>query len=333
MLKMFPCELHTHTIHSDGRLSLLELAGKAKDLGLECIALTDHNTISGHAQVQSVMKKTGLYIIRGMEWTTFYGHVLAMGIKSYVDWRDIGPEDIDKGIDNIHKAGGLAGIAHPFCVGSPLCTGCHFKFNVSDWKKVDYIEVWSEGFPSINPINIRAFDLWTNLLNKGYKISAVSGRDWHGDDGNENPMAATYIAVQSQNDAGSFETAALNALKEGKISVSMGPCISLSAKYGETKYFIGDNIKKSKEKDKINLAVGFNYDRKLFWTIDNNSLCISFACNKGVIKKLPVYNDSDALECSVDIDGINWLRAELYGNINGIETMVGFTNPIYFESR
>jgi predicted metal-dependent phosphoesterase TrpH len=46
MKQWLPYELHTHTFHSDGEHSLLELAISAKELGLFGIAMTDHNTMS-----------------------------------------------------------------------------------------------------------------------------------------------------------------------------------------------------------------------------------------------------------------------------------------------
>jgi len=46
-MKWFACELHTHTLHSDGSQTLGELAAGAANLGFDAIALTDHNTMSG----------------------------------------------------------------------------------------------------------------------------------------------------------------------------------------------------------------------------------------------------------------------------------------------
>lgn len=43
MTKWIACELHTHTQHSDGQFTVLELAQTAKQCGLEGIAITDHN--------------------------------------------------------------------------------------------------------------------------------------------------------------------------------------------------------------------------------------------------------------------------------------------------
>ena len=43
-MSYLPCELHCHTIHSDGDFTVSELQKAAADDHLAIIALTDHNT-------------------------------------------------------------------------------------------------------------------------------------------------------------------------------------------------------------------------------------------------------------------------------------------------
>ncbi len=44
-------DLHAHTVHSDGVLTVPELARFAVERGLDFLAVTDHNTISHHAEL------------------------------------------------------------------------------------------------------------------------------------------------------------------------------------------------------------------------------------------------------------------------------------------
>ena len=44
-------DLHTHTVHSDGAMTVPELARFAAGQGLDFLAITDHNTISHHAEL------------------------------------------------------------------------------------------------------------------------------------------------------------------------------------------------------------------------------------------------------------------------------------------
>ena len=41
------CDLHTHSTFSDGTFSPTEIVLKAKELGLDAVALCDHNTVAG----------------------------------------------------------------------------------------------------------------------------------------------------------------------------------------------------------------------------------------------------------------------------------------------
>ncbi|MBI3999565.1 MAG: PHP domain-containing protein [Candidatus Omnitrophica bacterium] len=61
------CDLHLHTLHSDGTLSPRELVQLAKQKGLSCIALTDHDTLSGIEEAQAEGNRAGVEVIAGVE--------------------------------------------------------------------------------------------------------------------------------------------------------------------------------------------------------------------------------------------------------------------------
>ena len=61
------CDLHMHTVHSDGTLTSAELVRLAKKTGLACIALTDHDTLSGIEEAQDEGKLAGVEVISGVE--------------------------------------------------------------------------------------------------------------------------------------------------------------------------------------------------------------------------------------------------------------------------
>uniref|UniRef100_UPI001F09690F CehA/McbA family metallohydrolase n=1 Tax=Paenibacillus periandrae TaxID=1761741 RepID=UPI001F09690F len=124
------CELHTHTPNSDGKHTLYELARSAAALELDWIAVTDHNTTSGLFGKEVVEQATNIKILTGLEWTTFYGHMLVLGLPAggYADWRMLGPNDLAQGLREVKALGAIAGLAHPFRVGSPMCTGCYWEY-------------------------------------------------------------------------------------------------------------------------------------------------------------------------------------------------------------
>ena len=60
-------DLHTHSTASDGKLSPAELMRHAKAMGVEVIALTDHDTLSGLEEASGEAKKIGIEFIPGIE--------------------------------------------------------------------------------------------------------------------------------------------------------------------------------------------------------------------------------------------------------------------------
>ena len=88
-------ELHCHTNESDGDMTPTRLVDRASERGYEAIALTDHNTISGVEQAVEYGASRGLVVVKGIEWTTFWGHIVVTGGGSKLDWRTITPNNID----------------------------------------------------------------------------------------------------------------------------------------------------------------------------------------------------------------------------------------------
>lgn len=61
------CDLHTHSIYSDGTCTPAELIDLAKAAGLSAIALTDHNTVSGIPAFLEAGKDSGIILVPGIE--------------------------------------------------------------------------------------------------------------------------------------------------------------------------------------------------------------------------------------------------------------------------
>ena len=77
---MFKCDLHNHSICSDGRFKPKEIIEMAKDRNLDYISLTDHDTLSGIDEAILEAKKLNINFIPGIELSTEYNgesiHVL-----------------------------------------------------------------------------------------------------------------------------------------------------------------------------------------------------------------------------------------------------------------
>ena len=64
------CDLHTHSNCSDGSLTPTELVAAAKANGISALALTDHNTVKGLAELMSAGKAYGVTVVPGCEFST-----------------------------------------------------------------------------------------------------------------------------------------------------------------------------------------------------------------------------------------------------------------------
>jgi predicted metal-dependent phosphoesterase TrpH len=74
-------DLHTHSDRSDGTESPAELVLRAREVGLDVLGLTDHDTTEGWAEAADAAERTGLTLVRGIEISCTYAgsgvHLLA----------------------------------------------------------------------------------------------------------------------------------------------------------------------------------------------------------------------------------------------------------------
>lgn len=66
------CDLHTHSVFSDGTWTPTELVRGAQKLGLSAIALTDHNTVAGLPEFLSAGAELGVETVPGVEFSVDY---------------------------------------------------------------------------------------------------------------------------------------------------------------------------------------------------------------------------------------------------------------------
>jgi len=76
---------HTYPASSCSNMSVEDLAGKAKEMGLGGICLTEHNKPWDRDKVLRLIDKFGLPIFRGMEVTTKDGDILVFGLHEPID--------------------------------------------------------------------------------------------------------------------------------------------------------------------------------------------------------------------------------------------------------
>lgn len=104
-------ELHTHSAKSyDGRDPVDLLLEQAAAVGLDALAVTDHDELGASLVAADSADDYGLVGIPGMEVTSAVGHVLALGVE-----KPIPPGlPFDDTLDRIRALGGVAVVPHPF---------------------------------------------------------------------------------------------------------------------------------------------------------------------------------------------------------------------------
>jgi hypothetical protein len=134
---MLTCDLHVHTNYSrDGESSIEDIIRRAEIIGLDAIAITDHDTIEGARVALKI--PTNVIIIPGIEISTKQGHLIALGTLT----------EFPKGMDVLEtiavarEHGALLVLPHPFHMmrhGVAL----HFRSALSS---VDAVEVFNSRY-------------------------------------------------------------------------------------------------------------------------------------------------------------------------------------------
>ncbi len=109
---MLRAELHVHSTFSDGADSPVKIVRRAVELKLDCLSVTDHDTVSGSLSAMDYARDENLNIqvIPGVEVTTSEGHLLVFGVD----------RDIEKGmsfretVEAVKRQNGVCVVPHPF---------------------------------------------------------------------------------------------------------------------------------------------------------------------------------------------------------------------------
>lgn len=161
-------ELHCHTTYStrarvkfEGLNTPDEMVAYAKRIGIDALAITDHNVALSPSHAKRLEKKHGILVIPGEEVSSSDGHILALGISELIKDRLSAEETIER----IHDQGGVAIAPHPFDVyGKGIGTLA---------RKCDAIEV----FNAINHDRISNFN--SHVFAKKHRLPSVAGSDAH----------------------------------------------------------------------------------------------------------------------------------------------------------
>jgi hypothetical protein len=311
-------DLHSHTVHSDGSLTVDERLRGAVERGLDFIAITDHNTVSHHRELDAWRDR--IVPLRGSEVTTFHGHMNVFGLSSPIDWRPERRGGGAKGIvEQAHRQGALISINHPSSFGDPWCVGCHWDYARVDYSTFDTMEVWNGGWADVETANEGNIAFWTDLLDAGLRLTGIAGTDSHGPKDDDDPtLGTTYVHATAPSEA-----AILDGIRHGRVYLSRGPALSFRATGS-------DGVEVSLPGDQLPadgaIALRVEVERldqaATLWFVTSGS-------------KVPLAACEPAAACVVDephLVATGWWRLELRAGAAANGDILALTNPVYLTA-
>lgn len=106
-------DLHIHSQFSpDSHSSIEAILKRAQEVGLDGIAITDHNSVQSFFVASKLVEALGLnlIIVPGAEISTSEGHLIALGTRNLVPFGLSAVETIER----VHDDGGIVVASHPF---------------------------------------------------------------------------------------------------------------------------------------------------------------------------------------------------------------------------
>lgn len=194
-------DLHSHSEHSDGTLSLDALAASAASAGLDFLAVTDHNTVSHHPHLAAAGDRHGVLLLPGQEVTTERGHANAFGPLPWIDFR----RPAQHWLETTEAAGGLLSVNHPIAVD------CAWRQHLS--RPAPLAEVWHCTWRDRTWSGPLAW--W---LANGTTTTAIGGSDFH-EPGRDRPLGqpTTWVLVP---DGEPTVAAILESLRTGTVAIA-----------------------------------------------------------------------------------------------------------------
>ena len=161
---MLKLDLHIHSKYSgDGTGSPKEIIKILQKRGLNGMAITDHNSVTGSIKALEVAPKDFI-VIPGQEISTLDGHIVALGIKKNIE-RELSVEET---VEKIIEFGGIPIVVHLFRNMSGIKKNNFKKIH----NKISAIEVF-------NSCSVPKSNLKSAKVANQFKIGGTGGSDSH----------------------------------------------------------------------------------------------------------------------------------------------------------
>ncbi len=188
-------DLHIHTCYSVDCLTPVEkIVARCLELGINCVAVADHNTIAGALKLRQIAP---FKVIVAEEIATTAGEVMGLFLEEKVA-RGLSAQETTS---RIRSQGGLVAIPHPFGRSLPWRSNALASSEILS--QVDIIEAFNSRTPFSSGIR-RA-----TMLAKVHGKAASAGSDAH----TLGEIGRAYVQMPEFNGPGDF----LNSLAQGEI--------------------------------------------------------------------------------------------------------------------
>ena len=212
--KRYKVNLHMHTTLSDGRKSPAEAVQIYRQNGYDAVAMTDHWFWGdGEGSEDFTVLAGAEYNIGGNDTLSGVYHILCIGSKRAPSvTKQMGPQEL---IDAIHRAGGMAVLAHPaWSLNTPE--------QILALRDVDATEIYN----SVSGVHMsRRADsslIVDMLAARGRCLPLIGDDDVHYYDGTDD--CKTWIMVESE---GNTAEHLMPAIRAGKYYATQGPEVHL----------------------------------------------------------------------------------------------------------
>jgi len=215
-------DFHCHSEHSDGALSLAELAALARQRGLDFLAVTDHNTVSHFPHLEAAGLRYGVTLLAGQEVTTPEGHANCIGKVQWADFRT----SPDEWMAKARSEGGLSSLNHA------VLGTLSWRMPLS--RPPDLMELWHASWDRASG---DVFQFWASL---GFPVP-VGGSDFHrpGDvDATGSALwpgaPTTWVEVEGDGrDGPPSPVSIIEGLRAGSVAISCSPAGPLAVRRGD----------------------------------------------------------------------------------------------------
>ncbi len=213
-------EMHSHSTASDGSMTPTQLVSWASAYGFDAIALTDHNTISGHKEAIEAGRRVNITVIPGMEYSCCRIHMNLLNVTNITSLVPNSPWPSDKELQRViyetHERGGYVVVNH-----LPWSLNTEYGYQLPtlrDHPSVHELLDW--GVDAIESVHEGQIDLQTLRLMRQKGMPVVAANDIH----NPSQPPYSYTIFRSvSNSADDILRAIFDKLKKQSSSILLAP--------------------------------------------------------------------------------------------------------------